>query len=187
MRILVDQDEVLCGWTKAVVKAWNAAHPEKLAPPVTRWDTNGFLDHPEARYFPRSLMLKPEFWLGLEAIKGAREGMLALFEMGHEVRIATQVLPEVGGPAYEGKLQWVRKHLPWFDITHVYALKHKNELYADLLLDDAPHQLEAFERSGRSAVALDYAWNQDVKTHHRVKNWPEFIQLVQTLSETRIR
>ncbi len=176
MRILIDMDEVLCQWSNAVMRAWNAAHPDLTVHEVTRWDTNGFLGHPEARYFSRALMLKPEFWEELIPVPGAISGMRRLVASGHEVRIATQVLPEIGGASYEGKLRWLRLNLPEFPLEHFYTLKHKHELRADFLFDDAPHQLEGFKKSG-TPVAMDYAWNRDVDCM-RVSDWTEFTDFI---------
>jgi 5'(3')-deoxyribonucleotidase len=43
----------------------------------------------------------------------------------------------------------------------------------DLLFDDAPHNLTAFSKTGRLAVAMDYPYNQDVNVP-RVQSWLEF-------------
>lgn len=177
MRLLIDQDEILCYWSARVLELWNKAHPDKQVANVSTWDTNGFLGHPEAMYFSRAQMLKPEFWANLEPVPGATMGMKQLLEDGHDVMIATQVLPDVGGPAYDGKLQWIRKHMPFFPIDHFYAVRHKSNLKADILFDDAPHQLQAFQKAGGLAVAMHYEWNKKVDCL-RVSNWAEFVELV---------
>jgi 5'(3')-deoxyribonucleotidase len=58
----------------------------------------------------------------------------------------------------------------------------KYRVVGDLLFDDAPHNLLAFQRTGRIAVAMDYAYNRNVDAP-RVANWREFEQLVLQLKE----
>lgn len=178
MRLLIDQDEILAQWWKGVTKAWNFAYPKKLVTEVTTWDTAGVLGA-GGETFIESLMSQKYFWYMLDPVPGALEGMKKLHDLGHELRIVTHVLPAFGGASYDGKIAWIKKHLPWFNLNHLHITRMKSEIKGDILFDDAPHQLQEFERG--LAVALDYAWNRNVKCA-RVKSWGEFVKLVNSIN-----
>jgi 5'(3')-deoxyribonucleotidase len=49
----------------------------------------------------------------------------------------------------------------------------KEKIQGDLLFDDAPHNLEAFKKTGRIAIAMDYPYNALLDVP-RVNSWLEF-------------
>jgi 5'(3')-deoxyribonucleotidase len=178
MRIILDQDEVLCHWTKRILQYWNEDHLDR--PPMTMADIHNW-DHrtnmgPDSELGLRAYMRFPYFYFDLEAIDGAVEGVKQLLEQGHEIRIASSV-PRSATMAYVGKVEWLRRHMPFFDISHFYACSHKEELEGDLLFDDGLHNLIPWEKRGRTAVAMARPWNKDWKGT-RVESWPEFVKLV---------
>lgn len=182
MKLLIDMDEVLCYWSPRVVDLWNLAHPDKAIAGATRWDTNGFIGHAEAQYFTRYLMRQESFWSSLTPLPGAPEGFTKLLDAGHDVRIVTQVLPDVGGAAYQGKLEWISRHLPAFSLDKVCTTKFKGDVAGDLLLDDAPHQLSVFPGI---TVAMDYVWNRNIDVDYRVTGWDAFVNLVGYIAKAR--
>ena len=183
MRILLDQDEVLCHWTKRILQYWNEDHPDR--PPMTTDDIQNW-DHrtnmgPESELGLRAYMRYPFFYRDLEPIDGAVEGVRTLLDKGHEVRIVSSV-PRSATMAYVGKIEWIRLHMPYFDISHFYACPHKSELEGDLLLDDGLHNLEPWAKKGRTAVAMARPWNQGWSP--RVESWEQFLHLVEELEPT---
>lgn len=186
MKILLDQDQILCKWTERIVEWYNQDYGTKLTrEDIKGWNISEYLG-PQGRDFMRSCMRWPEFYTRLDPIEGAIEGVKSLIADGHDVRIVTAV-PASAAIAYHGKQQWIRDHMPFFDLDHFVALKKKNELKGDLLFDDGAHNLSAaMAEKDRIVVAMDCPWNQGAEAHHRVKSWREFVILVKQLKAQRV-
>jgi 5'(3')-deoxyribonucleotidase len=184
MRILLDMDDTICQWSDAVRDTWNKSHPDKQIAQISTWDLVDLIPHAEARYFTQALMRKVSFWENLRPVPGAILGVETLLKQGHEIRIVTQILPYVGGPAYEGKLNWLTEHMPFVSLDWVHVTKNKCEIDGDLLLDDSPHQLADFNKKAWGfTVAMDRPWNRHVAADHRVTTWGEFLKLVKELAD----
>ncbi len=81
--------------------------------------------------------------------------------------------------AYTEKELWVEKHLPFIGKRNLIFSHRKEMIRGDLLFDDAPHNLVAFNKTGRTAVAMSYEYNQQVDVP-RVSNWLEFEKWLST-------
>jgi 5'-nucleotidase len=193
MKILVDQDEVLAEWGKRILEWYNLdkaieAREQNLPAPrvftledMKHWELKMNLG-PGSEVYLRNYMRYPNFYQDLEPVEGAIEGMKALIDAGHEVKIVTSI-PKCAGLAYEGKLQWLREYMPFFPLKKFYAVSEKYEVKGDLLLDDGLHNLTPFQSVG-VAVAFDRPWNQSW-TGPRVKSWPEFVKFVEFAKSIR--
>jgi 5'(3')-deoxyribonucleotidase len=80
--------------------------------------------------------------------------------------------------AYREKEEWVLRHLPFISRDNLIFAHRKDLILGDLLFDDAPHNLQAFMRTGRIAVAMDYPYNREVSCP-RVADWLEFEKKVE--------
>lgn len=184
MRILLDQDQVICKWVERVLEWYNEDHG-------TGFTVNDVEDYwaletilgPQGRPFIRACMRWPEFYTRLDAVPGAIDGVKELMSKGHEVRIVSAV-PKSAGIAYHGKCQWIRDNMPFFNLDCFYAVNKKDEVRGDLLLDDGPHNIDAFKSVG-IAVVFDRPWNQKTEGHHRVKDWKSFLELVDSIQAER--
>jgi 5'(3')-deoxyribonucleotidase len=128
-------------------------------------------------------MRYPELYRDLEPIEGALVGMKKLVDAGHDVIIATAV-PKCAGIAYHGKLEWIRRNMPWFNLNNFVSIQRKELLDGDLMLDDGPHFIEAWNKTGRISVVFDCPWNKECKSLYRVKHWNEFLKLIEKLCRT---
>lgn len=81
--------------------------------------------------------------------------------------------------AYTEKELWVEKHLPFIGKRNLIFSHRKEMIRGDLLFDDAPHNLIAFHKTGRTVVAMNYEYNQQVDVP-RVSNWLEFEKWLST-------
>lgn len=175
MRILVDMDEVLACWVERVLEWWNQDNGTALTPDdVKSWNIIESMG-PEAKYFLRSCMRSGDFW-DLKPIDGAIEGMKKLIDDGHDVIIVTAV-PRHAAIAYDRKLEWLRKNMPFFPLNNFIAAQRKDLVAGDLLIDDNADNLKTF---GSNSIAFDRPWNRD---HYglRVKNWAELLQLIEKM------
>lgn len=178
LRIVVDQDQVLCQWVERILEWFNEDKGTKFTiNDIKTWNmTDNLGEH--SKDFLRSCMRYPELYRDLDSVEDAIEGMQFLHEQGHDVIIATAV-PKCAGIAYHGKLEWIRRNMPWFDLNNFVAIQRKDLLSGDILLDDGPHNIEAWLKTKRTAVVFDAPWNRKVKCKYRVKSWQEFVDALE--------
>lgn len=182
MRILIDQDEVLACWLKRILEWYNQDYGTSLrVDDIKSYWMDGMLG-PQGRDFVRSCIRWPDLYTNLEPVAGAVDGMKSLLYDGHDVIIVSSV-PTAGAIAYHGKLEWLRKHMPFFPLKNFIATSRKDLITGDLLFDDAPHNIEAFVNAGRRAVVMDAPYNQNVTASARVKTWGEFLKYVDEIKE----
>jgi 5'-nucleotidase len=178
MRLLIDQDEVLAQFTTRILEWWNEDHDTdfKVEDIKHYWleKTLG----PRSAYFIKSCMRDPRFFADLEPIDGAISGMEELNAMGHELIIASKV-PLNAGIGFYGKVEWIRKYLPWFDLSNFVGIQNKTLLGGDVLLDDSPSNVKLFSDAGRRAVIFDRPWNRDLPGL-RARSWFEFVRMVES-------
>lgn len=180
MLIVVDQDQVLAKWVERILEWYNEDKGTSFTrDDITKWDMSSNLG-PHSGDFLRSCMRYPELYRDLEPVEGALYGMKRLKELGHDVVIATAV-PRCAGIAYHGKLEWIRRNMPWFDLKNFIAIQRKDLLVGDILLDDGPHNIEAWNKTGRASVIFDAPWNRDL-LGLRVKHWNEFLEYVEGMT-----
>lgn len=69
------------------------------------------------------------------------------------------------------KMQWIKKHLPFFDLNKVVFSSHKHIIHKDsILFDDKPQNLEEFR--GKK-IAFHYRFNESTKVDGRIHHWDE--------------
>lgn len=181
MRIQLDQDQVICKWVERVLEWYN----EDYKTAFTRDDVKNYwamesILGVQGKPYLRSCMRYPRLYDDLDEVPGAIAGIKALMDRGHDVLIATAI-PACAPVAYQGKLEWIRRRMPFFPVKNFIAIQRKDVLTGDLLLDDGPHNIDAWNKTNRTSVVFDCPWNQDTKGTFRVKGWEEFVELVDVL------
>lgn len=109
----------------------------------------------------------------LEIIDGARETLIELAEAGYEIHFITSrfVNPGQNGAAATSTTAALeRLDVPYHSLTIIHD---KRLHYADLYLDDAPHNIKSLSAIGRDIVAFTVPYNEHLD-HERVSNWAEF-------------
>ena len=183
MRILLDQDQVLAEFVEKVLKWYNEDNKTNY----TAEDVKNYYDLEKlvGLHFVRSCVRYPDFYSDLDPVHGAIEGVKQLIDDGHDVCIVSAV-PKSGAISFHGKLVWIRKHMPFFDLKNFVACSRKELVQGDILLDDAPHNCKAFlEKTGKISVLFSQPWNRNIDSKdytHRIFSWKEFLSLVNVLS-----
>ncbi len=180
MRILVDMDQVLAQWAERFLEWFN--HDKGTShtmDDLLHWDMGVNLDLDNDDYM-RSIMRCPEFW-DLNPVPGAIEGMKALIDAGHDVLIVSAVPRCAAGAAYHGKLQWIRKHMPFFNLDNFMAVQRKDLIEGDILIDDNVKNIENFLKKGKKTIVAHYMWNRNCVASKRAYDWDEIIQDVKGL------
>lgn len=183
LRILVDQDEVLAKWVERVIDWWNNDKGTNLTvDDIHSWDLKNDLGE-GSEDFMRSCMRYSEFYRDLDPMPGAIDGMRSLIDMGHDVLIVTAT-PRCATNAYGGKVEWIRRNMPFFNIDNFCSVTRKDVVSGDILLDDGMHNIEAFHRTKRDTCVFTRPWNKNAKAPtFRANSWSDFVELIKTLSD----
>ncbi len=172
MRFAVDQDQVLANlmskWIYTYNQEWNDNLKEE---DITDWDICKFVK-PECGKLVYDIIKRPGFYLDLEVISGAKEGVQALLDMGVEIAVVT-ASPMT---AYKEKHEWLMQHFPMLD--RIVFATDKSWIKADVMIDDGSHNLESFKGF---KMLYDAPWNRTDKRFFRVGNWSEIVNTAQVL------
>lgn len=177
MRFIIDMDDVLAETSIKWIESYNKDYKDDLIrESVKSW---GWHEYVKCGWKIYDYLDQHNFFFEIEPIEGAIEGMEKLIMNGHDVIIATAT-PIDSTVAHEEKKEWIRFHLPFFDLKNFASLARKDILCADLMFDDAPHNLNSFQGI---TVCMDRPWNKNCKSTFRVSNWEDFLDIVTKLEE----
>ena len=187
MRILVDMDNVITDFNKAVVKEFDSygfkRHPEKF---MASYDISEWYVHEasEIKVLFNDLMEAEGFWAGLDPIPGAIEGLATLLENKHELYVVST--PWWSSPccAIE-KWQWIQANLKDLidPFTQVIFMSQKYLVQGDLLIDDSPRHMCQWLTLHSYGIIFDCPYNQIIDTpykYYRAKDWNRVIQILGT-------
>jgi 5'(3')-deoxyribonucleotidase len=133
-------------------------------------------------YFVEVLHRQGTF-LKLEPAPGYVEVMKKLIKDGHEVRILTH--PQwTSSYCLNEKIDWIKKHLPFFDLNHVIMTRLKGEVAKEnrVLLDDNPEHLKKWEAEGGIGVSYAKIKYSENWQGYKVKDFNEFYELINKLN-----
>lgn len=177
-RLLIDMDSVIVDLMSEWHKRYNQDYEDNLSVErLASWQTEQFVK-PECGLKVYDYLDQPGLFLGLKPLPGAVEVLERLSRV-HDVVLATSSRTF----AYSEKEQWVAQHLPFVGVRNLIFAHRKELIVGDLLFDDAPHNLLAFQATGRLAVAMDYPYNRDLQLP-RVASWLEFEAFVEEWSRS---
>jgi 5'(3')-deoxyribonucleotidase len=177
LRVAVDMDEVIAQWVQAILDRHNKIHKNFVARDDIKeyWAMEKILG-PQGKDFLRACNRDPIFYYDLKPVQGALSGLMYLVGRPNmEVMIATAA-PLDAPASFHGKVAWMEKHLPQFDMKRFVCIQKKSLLDADILIDDALHNVEDWVASDpkRKALLYDAPWNKELPRHSRItriKGW----------------
>lgn len=172
-RLLIDQDEVLAETMAEMVLRFNKDHGTNYTiQDIKTWDlSESFVGLEKALHYFR----QEGFFYSLKPTDGAIEVMEDLISR-YDVFIVT-----AGEPCSHGdKERWVKEYMPFFPIDNIIFCKRKGAVWGDVLLDDAPHNLNDFKDIGLPVI-FDRPHNKTVKDFDRVNSFYEFRDFVDSI------
>lgn len=116
-------------------------------------------------------------FLSLSPMEGASEVLNKLVEEGVKIRIITHRLLRDGtyAMAISDTVRWLDAHnIPFHDFC---AISEKSAVGVDLLIDDAPSNINAVRAVGHDVLVFDKLYNQGLDDP-RAKNWDEVYTFV---------
>jgi 5'(3')-deoxyribonucleotidase len=110
-------------------------------------------------------------WRFAHPTEGTLAALAALPALGHSIHIVTH-RPDYAKATTE---RWLRDQgIPHREL--IFA-EDKTKWGLDVLLDDAPHNIEQARAAGIRAITFDQPWNEHV-TGERVKSWSGFVAAI---------
>lgn len=113
----------------------------------------------------------------------ASEHLWALNNEDYHLRVITSRFVK-HGQNYEvvsSTSKWLDMHnMPYRDLMFVHE---KTEVYVDVLIDDSPYNIEAYQRTGRNIIIFDASYNRHFEGT-RVYNWEEAYNEIKKLYPT---
>jgi len=167
MRILMDIDGVLADQVEAALPVINARYGLELTrEDIREYDQVIELPDGSTTTFGTEigpLMHSRAFVVGMRMIEGAVRGVHELGKACSETFLATS-RPEAAADATQ---EWLSRYnlsayLPLY-------IDNKAAVPGDILIDDAPHQVEAWAATGRLAIVFDQPWNRGVEEGEFIK------------------
>ena len=128
-------------------------------------------------------VVKHRMFSDMAEIPDASDTLWRMSDAGIHIRIVTHRLIINGDHNIVGHdtFSWLnearpdgRPRIPYRDITF---LGSKQEIEADMYIDDSPHNIEALRRARRDVIAFDASYNRTIKGL-RASNWTEVEKIV---------
>jgi 5'(3')-deoxyribonucleotidase len=176
LQIILDSDEVIARNIDLLLNMYNAEYKTSVTRnELLEWDLTKVQKEGTdiLKYFNQ-----PGFFRHLPLIEESQIYIKQLIEDGHDVVVATSS-PKNG---ILDKIEFFEEYFPFIPFSNIIPITRKDLLKGDIMLDDAPHNLEF---SGcRYPVVFDNLWNQNTEKYpflkdlKRVSTWKEFYEFV---------
>jgi 5'(3')-deoxyribonucleotidase len=123
---------------------------------------------PDEQWFEitNRIFTTPHFWENLEIWEDAAR-VVSELACRHSVYIVTKPWVHYRNCTVE-KINWIEKHLPFFNLENVMFTGDKHLLKGDYLIEDAPQYMDFKDIK---VIAIDYPYNRDFKVHLRARDW----------------
>lgn len=176
LKILVDMDDTIEHLLFAWVDCLNKRHGLSVKySDINEWNVCTAFPTLKAEqvYAP---LLEDDFWKTVKPIQGAGDVLQWAIEQGHEVYIVT-------ASAYEtikSKMEHVLfKYFPFISWKNVLIAHRKQMIRGDILIDDAPHNLEGGDyvkllMDANHNMSYDASGNGMIRVH----NWNDIQQCI---------
>lgn len=181
LTILIDMDDTIENFCQTLIDILNEKHGLHITiDNVTEWDlSKAFPTLTKHQIFAPTYT--KEFWERVKPLPGAIENVKQLIDDGHDIVIVTASAPE----SVPLKLNhFLFRHFPFIKRTNVIVCSRKQMVRGDVMIDDAPHNLEGGDYIKIMMSANhNKSYNTDMNGMRRVRNWDEAYQCVRCLSD----
>lgn len=158
MKIILDLDSIVVNLIQPWLHSYNLAYADNLkVEDILTWDTHKYAKAGKAIY---GVLNQPGFFRYLGFVPGAEAAVKELVARGHEVWLVSSAVYPCN---YSDKVEWMAEYLPMIPKKQTAMMDAKAEIHADVLIDDGPHNAEAYKKAHPNAkvMTLRYAYNKD--------------------------
>lgn len=180
LTVLVDLDDTLEHLLDAWVKWLNEKHGTNVSvADIREWNTSRafpMLTENQA-YAP---LLKDEFWKTVKPMNMAAEALQLLLAAGHTVYIVTASAYQTIRSKMENVLF---EYFPFIQWSNVIITSNKQMIRGDVLVDDAPHNLEGGDYA-KILMSCNHNMSYDAEANGMVRasNWYEILAEINRLA-----
>lgn len=155
--IAVDMDDTLVWLMKAMMEDHNKKFPLAALKyeDIVAFDESNF--HPD--YNKYDYFDEPGTFFNLEIMDEHVVSEMKALSEDYDVLIVTSAFPK----AVPDKWRWVEEHLPFIPYKNFIVTSRKDLVQADLLIDDAIHNVKDWIATGRPAIAPYHHWNEELE------------------------
>lgn len=172
MLILCDVDGVLAYLDRHWLSTYRDLTGDMIYPEdIDVWDFIPLLKYPEVVW---EILDAPDFYEGVQPMRGAVRGIKTLRKMGHRVVFVTASTPN----GARGKMLWLQRYglLPEGITPRSFkdfiSANDKSLVHGDAMIDDGVHNLKTFQGL---RILFDAPYNQEYIWCTRVKTWKEIV------------
>ncbi|OHD28406.1 MAG: hypothetical protein A2Y38_16650 [Spirochaetes bacterium GWB1_59_5] len=178
MLVICDVDGVVADLHAEWYKRYDRDYGDNLSSNpdrITDWDLHKYVKCGTRIY---QYLTQPDLYDCVLPVPGAAEGILAIRNIDCRVVFATSCL----SGTTDAKFKWL---LRYFFLTNpksrkdYVSIEDKGVLRGDVLIDDGPHNVEAFEGQ---VIVFDAPWNRSLQVDDtrtfRATNWSEAVSHV---------
>lgn len=148
-KLFLDVDGILADFVGGFVKHYQVEHPY----PKYRGEWSFLKYYPNIDYNT----LPMEWWANLEPTIECQQIVNLAKKYTDNVWLLTT--PSKHPDCWKGKLSWVEKYLPQFAIRLIVDQDKASYAKGNILIDDADHNIEAFNAAGGRGILLPRIWN----------------------------
>ena len=151
---------------------------------ITDWEVSKFFPTlTEKEVF--GALLKKKLWERVKPLPGASENLQKLITDGHRVMILTASHPNTVGIKLNKVLF---RYFPFFTAKDVIVASRKQLVMGDVLIDDAPHNLEGGVYRGiLMSAPHNRRYDAAANGFIRADNWDQIYNIIRGLAETEGR
>lgn len=180
LRILVDMDDTIENLGETWVNFLNERYGLDVKwSEIEDWDLHkAFPTLDEMQIY--DALFEAKLWARVRPFDGAVDSLKWMIDEGHDVYIVTASHP---GTVYEKFELVLQRYFPFITPDKLIVIKNKQMLNADILIDDAPHNL-IDGGYGKILMTAPHNKKYDAEAHDmiRVKNWDEIIGIIKYIS-----
>jgi 5'(3')-deoxyribonucleotidase len=182
-RILLDMDGVLVDFLGGVCRFHNKTYDGHPHNPETQTEQTPWNIEPLFEMTAPALWdpLGREFWQNLEPIPHCHEVVEILTRKFGEENICLLTSPIRTDGCIDGKMDWIRKHLPQF--KRQFLIGPAKQFAASprhCLVDDHAKNIESFRDAGGHVFMFPAPWNHRFKEHpvEALKRWIDALDFI---------
>jgi 5'(3')-deoxyribonucleotidase len=156
-----DLDSVLNDLTESWMAAYNKDYNDNMdRSKILTWDTHKWVK-PECGKKIYDYLKQPGWFRNLGVQPGAPEVTKWLSELDcYNLHVVTAYSPST----CMDKVGFLAEHYPWIPEKNIIFCNDKGKIKMNYLIDDGPHNIEAFD--GGLGIVLDYPYNRNIKKNH---------------------